>query len=52
MPVLPPADVRESSPPYLFKKQDVLEKISSGLATLVRHSDLPFWTIPREHWLI
>jgi len=29
------ADAYESSPPYLFEKQNVLEKISSDLATLV-----------------
>jgi len=30
----PPADTHESSPPYLFEKQNVLEQISSDLATL------------------
>jgi len=30
----PPVDAHESSPPYLFHKQEALEKISSDLATL------------------
>jgi len=32
----PPADAHESNPPNLFEKQNVLEKISSDLATLDR----------------
>ena len=36
----PPADAHESSPPYLFEKQNVLEKISSDLATLAVEPEL------------
>ena len=31
----PPANIHESSPPYLFKKQNLIEKNSSYLATLL-----------------
>jgi len=34
MPVFSPADVHESSPLFLFEKQNVFEKHSSDLATL------------------
>jgi len=34
MPVSTSADAQESSPPHLFEKQNVLEKISNDLATL------------------